>query len=245
VMNNINFKVDDGEFVAFVGPSGCGKTTLLRIIAGLEKPSTGEILFNGTKITGLNSDISFIFQSYAIFPWKTVKENIEFGLRMKKIPKDEADKKTSSIIEWMGLKGFENYYPINISGGMKQRVAVARAMVTNPSVLLMDEPFSALDYLTAERMHAEIVQVWERFKCTLLLVTHNIKEAVYLADRVIVLSGKPSGIVADLKIRKLKRPRNTNSKEFITVEDKIRSIIRETEGQKYEKILEVELEELG
>ncbi|MFH1285734.1 MAG: ABC transporter ATP-binding protein [Candidatus Micrarchaeota archaeon] len=229
VMRGVDFKIGKGEFVSIVGQSGGGKSTLLRILAGLEKPTDGEVLVKGKRSEGVREDIMLIFQSYAIFPWKTVRDNVEFGLRIQKADAKTIEKKTAPLIEWIGLKGFENYYPVHISGGMKQRVAIARALAVDPEVLLMDEPFSALDYLTGEKMHDEILRVWKKFGCTMVMVTHSIEEALKLTNRVIVLGGKPARVVDDIAVN-VAHPRSMHDAELRAIEARVRKAIEGNDG---------------
>ncbi|MEF3244546.1 MAG: ABC transporter ATP-binding protein [Caldisericaceae bacterium] len=227
VLENINFDVDEGEFVSLVGPSGCGKSTLLRIIAGLLKPSSGSVLFRDLVINDINPYTSMVFQSFGLLPWLDVTENITLGLEAKGVSLKERLKKAFKYIDMVGLEGFEEAYPRELSGGMKQRVGIARALIMEPELLLMDEPFSALDALTAENLRSEILKLWESGKLSLksiLLVTHNIEEAVYMSDRIIILSAHPGKIIGDERID-LPRPRDRESKEFYAIYDKIYSMI--------------------
>ncbi len=213
IIDRINFTVRDGEFVCIVGPSGCGKTTLLQIMAGLQKPTSGKILLENTEIKDPTPRIGLVFQHYALFPWRTVAENIEFGLELRGEDEKKEDDVASSMIDFLGLEGFENAYPYQLSGGMKQRVAIARALAMDPDILLMDEPFAALDAQTRRLMQAELLRIQQKTKKTVIYVTHNVQEAVYFADRVIVLSDRPSRIVADLPVRS-KKPRDIYTPEF-------------------------------
>ncbi len=227
VLDGINFSVDKDEFVALVGPSGCGKSTLLRIIAGLVKPSSGEVLFKGKTLKGINSNVSIVFQTFGLLPWLDVTENITLGLEARGVSLKERLRKAFKYIDLVGLEGFEEAYPRELSGGMKQRVGIARALVMEPELLLMDEPFSALDAFTAQNLREEILRLWSSGKLSLksiLMVTHNIEEAIYMADRVIVLSTHPGRIIGDVHIE-LKRPRDRNSVEFTELYDKIYSMV--------------------
>ena len=194
VLNNINIDVKNGEFVTIVGPSGCGKTTLLNILAGLENSYAGEIHIDGKTVNPLTPDRIVVFQEAALFPWLTVLENVEFGLQIKGISKNERSKIAMHYIEMVQLSKFANAYIHQLSGGMKQRVAIARALALNPSILLMDEPFAALDVKTRMLLHHQLLQIQRNNNKTILFVTHNINEAVYLGDRVIVLSAN-DGII--------------------------------------------------
>ncbi|MEM3391620.1 MAG: ABC transporter ATP-binding protein, partial [Archaeoglobaceae archaeon] len=205
VLDSLSFSVKEGEFFCVLGPSGCGKTTLLRIIAGFEDYE-GEILLKGEKIKKPGSDRVLVFQDYALFPWRTVIGNVLFGIESK-LPKQEALKIAKEMLKLVALEGFENHYPHELSGGMRQRVALARALVCDPELLLMDEPLSALDAQTRMEMQAELVKIWQRTKKTIVYVTHSIEEAVFLADRILILSKRPAKVRALLDV-KLERPRN-------------------------------------
>ncbi|MFN8443886.1 MAG: nitrate/sulfonate/bicarbonate ABC transporter ATP-binding protein [Caldilineaceae bacterium] len=221
VLQDINLTVNQHEIVALLGRSGSGKTTLLRIMAGLIKPNSGEIINQGQKLQGHNLDVAMVFQSFALLPWETVFENVELGLKARGTPKADRVQKALQAIDLVGLDGFENAYPKELSGGMQQRVGFARAFVIHPNVLFMDEPFSGLDVLTAENLRGEIADLWEQgtFPAeSILIVTHNIEEAVYLADRLIVMSANPGRIRGELKVN-LPRPRDRKSKEFKALVD--------------------------
>jgi len=213
VLNGINLSINHHEYISIVGPSGGGKSTLLRIIMGLETCTTGEVLLKGEPLKGkVDPHMAMVFQSFGLFPWLTVVENVEFGLESNHIPKDERRKKSLNIIQEVGLEGFENAYPRELSGGMKQRVGIARALVLDPEVLLMDEPFSSLDPLTAEALREEILKVWSNRLTTpdvVIMVSHNVAEAVYLSDRVVVLSHRPASVVKEVHIRHTKTSRET------------------------------------
>jgi NitT/TauT family transport system ATP-binding protein len=205
-LDNLNIEMGEREFVSIVGPSGCGKSTFLLILAGLEEPTGGEITINGRAIKGPDPQRAVVFQEYLLFPWKTVIGNVEFGLQLKGVPKSERRTVASQFIDLVGLNGFEGQYPYQLSGGMKQRVAIARVLINEPKVLLLDEPFGALDALTREAMQVELMRIWEKAQCTSLFITHSISEAIYLSDRVMVMSKRPGRIVEELKIN-LPRPR--------------------------------------
>jgi len=209
-LSDINLEMKDKEFVCFIGPSGCGKTTLLRIIAGLEKPDSGTITIHGEPIKGPGPDRGMVFQEYSLFPWRTVLKNITFSLEMKKVPKVQREDTARRYLELVGLSKFADSYPHELSGGMKQRVAIARALVNDPNVLLMDEPFGAVDAQTRNRLQQELLKIWERDKKTLLFITHSVDEAVYLADRVVVFTSRPGRIKEIFKID-LPRPRDRTS----------------------------------
>jgi NitT/TauT family transport system ATP-binding protein len=219
-ISDVNLEVGNGEFVCLLGPSGCGKTTLLRLVAGLETPTEGVLFLDGKKIEGVNRECGFVFQEYVLFPWRTVRGNIEFGPEVKKMPKEERESISQHYIELVGLKGFENHYPHELSGGMKQRVGIARAYANNPKLLLMDEPFGALDAQTRNLMQAELLRIWEKEHISALFVTHSVDEAVYLADRVAVMSARP-GTVKEIFKNDLPRPRVRTSPEANALRDAI------------------------
>ena len=196
-VGGIDFTVQDKEFVAIVGPSGCGKTTCLRMVAGLDMPSKGTVLVGGKKVKGPGPDRAVVFQQFALFPWKTVQENIEFGLKSMSMSTTEKQEKIARLVSLMGLEGYEQAYPHQLSGGMQQRVAIARAYVLEPEVLLMDEPFGALDAQTRVVMQEELVRLARKNPKTVLFITHAVEEAVYLADRVVVMSRRP-GLIRDV-----------------------------------------------
>jgi ABC-type nitrate/sulfonate/bicarbonate transport system ATPase subunit len=206
-LNNFTIEVSKGEFVSIVGPSGCGKSTFLNIVLGLIKPDTGEIRLNGTPIKGPGQERAMVFQEFGLLPWRTVAANVELGLELKGVPAAERAERATELIKLVGLTGFERHYPHELSGGMKQRVGLARALATEPEVLLMDEPFAALDAQTRDLMQAELLQIWERTQKTVLFVTHSIEEAAYLSDRVIVMTARPGRTKSVLKIN-LPRPRD-------------------------------------
>ncbi len=211
-LSDINLDVADKEFVCFIGPSGCGKTTLLRITAGLEKPDSGTLTVNNEPIKGPGPDRGMVFQEYSLFPWRTVLKNITFSLELKKIPKSEREKIARDFLELVGLSKFADSYPHELSGGMKQRVAIARALVNDPDVLLMDEPFGAVDAQTRNRLQHELLNIWEKKKKTVLFITHSVDEAVFLADKVVVFTARP-GRVKEVISVDLPRPRERTSFE--------------------------------
>jgi ABC-type nitrate/sulfonate/bicarbonate transport system ATPase subunit len=219
VHDGLKFSVAPNEFVCICGPSGCGKTTLLDMLAGILAPSSGHVLIDGTRANPKEHSISFVFQEPSTFPWLTVSQNVATGLNIKGGPADQVRSKVANIIEIVGLKGFEDYYPHQISGGMKQRVAIARAFATEADLILMDEPFVSLDQPTREHMQREVLDIWRHMKRTVIFVTHNLEEAVYLADRVLILSAKPARIVAQLPIP-LQHPRDPLSAEFTEIRSK-------------------------
>jgi nitrate ABC transporter ATP-binding subunit len=209
----VDLTIRKGEFVCLIGASGCGKSTLLRLIAGFEEPTTGEVSIDGRAISGPGSDRGMVFQDYALFPWMTVRENISFGPRQKQLPREEIAKTTAEFVRMVGLERFADRYPNQLSGGMKQRVAIARVLANDAGILLMDEPFGALDALTREQLQHELLQIWKRTGFTAIFVTHSVEEAVLLADRVLVMSAGPGRIDGDFRID-LPRPRDVSSPEF-------------------------------
>ena len=224
VLEHVNFSVDNDEFVCLVGPSGCGKSTILRIIAGLEKADSGEILFHGQPQTAPNPKITMIFQLFGLFPWKTALENVEVPLEVHGMKKEARVKTAMNYLTMVGLEGFENTYPHDLSGGMKQRVGIARALALQPEVLLMDEPFSSLDELTAKTLRELVLEIWRDPNLptnTFVMVSHNVEEAVYMADRVLVMSSRPGKVVGEVKVN-LPRPRTQylrDSKYFQSVDE--------------------------
>jgi NitT/TauT family transport system ATP-binding protein len=205
-LSDINLTVDDGAFVSILGPSGCGKSTLLYIVGGFVAPSEGVAKMKGATITGPGPDRGPVFQEFALFPWKTVLGNVMYGLRQQGVKRAEAEAQSLRLIEMVGLKGFEHFYPKELSGGMKQRVAIARTLAYRPSVLLMDEPFGALDAHTRTRLQNDLLNIWERDRKTVLFVTHSVEEAVFLSDKVVVMTRAPGRIKQIVDID-LPRPR--------------------------------------
>lgn len=215
-LSGITLEVKDSEFVSVLGPSGCGKTTLLRIVAGLEKPTAGTIRLDGEEIGGPSPRMAMIFQEYSLYPWRTVIRNIEFGLEVKGLSKEERRKKAAEYLELVGLRDFADRYPYELSGGMRQRVAVARALAIEPHILLMDEPFGALDAQTRNKLQRELLEIWEKTKKTVLFVTHSVDEAVFLSDRIVILSPRP-GRVREIVRVGLPRPRDRTGIEFARI----------------------------
>jgi NitT/TauT family transport system ATP-binding protein len=205
-LDGFDIDVEEGEFLSIVGPSGCGKSTFLNILLGLLKPDSGEVLMHGKKITGPSSDRAMVFQEFGLLPWRTVQNNIELGLELKRTSAAKRRAVAERLVSLVGLGGFENHYPHELSGGMKQRVGLARALATDPDVLLMDEPFAALDAQTRDLMQVELLRIWREARKTVLFVTHQIDEAIYLSDRVMVMSKRP-GRAKKWFIVALPRPR--------------------------------------
>lgn len=219
-VRDVSFDVMENEFLVLLGPGQCGKTVLLNIIAGLEEPTTGKMLYEGKEFTGVNDGFGLVFQKTALMDWKTVIENVEFGLKIKHTDKQNRREIAEKYIDLVGLKGFENSYPRQLSGGMKQRTGIARAYSTNPGVLLMDEPFGALDAQTRYMMENEILRIWNEDKRTIVFVTNNIEEAVTLGDRIILLSSCPAE-VKQIYVPNLPRPRDNMSPEFLAFREMI------------------------
>jgi NitT/TauT family transport system ATP-binding protein len=216
VLDGVNVVIEEGEIVSLLGRSGSGKSSLLRIIAGLLKPTQGRALWQGQPVTGPYTGVAMVFQSFALFPWLTVEENVELGLEAQRTPAAEQHRRAEEAIDLIGLGGFESAYPKELSGGMRQRVGFARALVVHPELLLMDEPFSALDVLTAETMRTDIIDLWIEGRLpvrSVLMVTHNIEEAVLMSDRILILSSNPGRIMAEIKIA-LPHPRNRDDPRF-------------------------------
>lgn len=231
VLDDVSLDIRDGEFLTVIGPSGCGKTTLLRIIGGLTGIQGGSVKIDGRPVTGPGPDRSIVFQSFGLFPWKTVIENVAFPLEIRRLGKAELRQRCLSHLEMVGLSKFTDAYPHQLSGGMQQRVAIARALAFDPSLLLMDEPFGALDEITRSAMRYELLRVWSSAgnRKTVLFVTHSIAEALAMSDRVIVLSSRPGRVVADLDIE-LARPRTQEierSPAFLDYSDYLRGLLRE------------------
>ncbi|MBP2030200.1 NitT/TauT family transport system ATP-binding protein [Methanohalophilus levihalophilus] len=211
-LEDVNLEIKDREFICLIGPSGCGKTTLLRIIAGLDIPDSGRVTLDGDEITVPDPRRGMVFQEYSLFPWKTVIENITFGMELQGAPKEEISRTAEEYLKMVGLEQFRDSYPYELSGGMRQRVAIVRALANDPSVLLMDEPFGALDAQTRNTSQQELLQIWEKKKITILFVTHSVDEAVYLADRIVVMSARPGRVKEMVKVD-LPRPRDRTSRQ--------------------------------
>lgn len=235
-LNGVNLDIRENEFICVVGPSGCGKSTLLNIIAGLLEPSTGEVLVDGKKVVGTGVDRGVVFQQYALFPWLTVKKNVEFGLKLKKdVSAQQREEIAMKYIRMVGLEKFVDSYPKELSGGMKQRVAIARAYAVNPSLLLMDEPFGALDAQTRTQLQTELLRTWQEEQKTCFFITHDVEEAILLASKVIIMSARPGRIREILDIN-IPYPRNQETKtlpEFTQLKNYIWNIV-------YKEYLEVQ-----
>jgi NitT/TauT family transport system ATP-binding protein len=228
-LSNFSLDIAQGEFVSIVGPSGCGKSTFLNIVLGLIEPASGVVQLNGTRISGPGQERAMVFQEFGLLPWRSVTANVELGLELKGIPSAKRAARAKELINLVGLEGFESHYPHELSGGMKQRVGLARALATEPEVLLMDEPFAALDAQTRDLMQSELLQIWERSKKTVLFVTHSIEEAAYLSDRVIVMTARP-GRTKDVIQIDLPRPRDYEMRltpKFNEIKLRIWEVLRE------------------
>lgn len=222
-LDSVNINIKSGEFVSLVGPSGCGKTTLLRLIAGLETPTEGSLYLDQKEIEGTSYERGLVFQSAKLFPWMNIYENIAFGLKSRGIYKENKSE-VNEFINLVGLSGFENSYPHHLSGGMQQRVSLARALINHPKVLLLDEPLGALDALTRVNMQDEIIKIWESRKTTMIMVTHDVEEAIYLSDKIIVMTPRPAKIERIIDVA-LDRPRNRDTREFIDLKNDILKIL--------------------
>lgn len=236
-VQEVNLTISEGEFVALIGPSGCGKSTLLRIITGLQKPSEGQVLYRGQLLKGVNPHATIVFQTFALFPWLTVFENVALALKARGIPSNIRTPRALDLIDRVGLDGFETAYPRELSGGMRQKVGFARAMAVEPELLCLDEPFSALDVLSAESLRGELMELWTSGSIptkAILMVSHNIEEAVFMADRIVVMDKEPGRIIAEVKIA-LRRPRQRKSNEFQKVVDEVYSMLAgQTEAEAIE-----------
>jgi NitT/TauT family transport system ATP-binding protein len=221
VLADVSVSVAEGEFCCVVGPSGCGKTTLLRTIAGLDDPDSGSVLVDGEPVTDPSLDRGMVFQEYALFPWRTVRGNIRFGLDRPACDCPDCEARVEELIDLVGLDGFEDAYPKELSGGMKQRVGIARALAPDPETLLMDEPFGSVDARTRDRLHAELLDIWAQTEQTVVFVTHDIDEAVTLADRVVVMDANP-GTVQSTFAMEIERPRERTSRDFVDYVAQIR-----------------------
>ncbi len=228
VIKQFDFTSQENEFICLFGPGQCGKTTLINLIAGFESPTTGTISVNGKAVEGPGPDRGVVFQNITLFPWLTTMGNVEYGLKVAGVAKEERRRRAQKYIDLVGLQGFEDSYPIQLSGGMKQRVGIARAYCIEPEVMLMDEPFGALDAQTRYLMQEELQRIWQTEKRTIIFVTNNIEEAIYLADRILVLSNCPATVKKEYKID-LSRPRKYTSPEFLALRKEITSIVDKTQ----------------
>lgn len=224
-LNEIDLEIESGEFVCIVGASGCGKSTLLNLVAGLEKPTGGKILLDGKEVTGPGADRTVMFQEHGLFPWLNVIENVKFGMKLAGVPKGEQEQKAMHYLKMVHLEDYKDYPIHQISGGMRQRTALARALTMDSKVLLMDEPFSALDKQTSNRLREELQRIWMETKKTILFITHSVEEAVYLGDRVVALS-PDTGRIASIISIDIERPRHVYSPEFVELRHKIMEQVR-------------------
>jgi NitT/TauT family transport system ATP-binding protein len=223
-ISELSFYCEESEFLCILGPTGCGKTTLLRLIAGLDRPNSGTVSVDDRIIEGLNDDATLVFQQYSLFPWRNVINNVSFSLEVKKLSKKKRYEAAQYYINLVGLRGFEKAYPYELSGGMQQRVAIARALAYNPKLLLLDEPFGALDERTRHRLQEEILNIWHDQKKTVVFVTHNIDEAVFLASRILIMRDRPGSIIEEIKVD-LPRPRDRRSEAFLNLHIRIRELL--------------------
>ncbi|WP_455198829.1 ABC transporter ATP-binding protein [Kaarinaea lacus] len=232
-LNDINFKTHKREFVCVIGPSGCGKSTLIRILAGLETKTSGHVLLDGKDVTGPGPDRGMVFQGYTLFPWLTVKRNVMFGLEVAGKGGAPADEEARQWIELVGLSKFENSYPHQLSGGMKQRVAIARALANQPRILLMDEPFGALDAQTRAKMQAYLMEIWKNIDITILFITHDLDEAIYLADRILVLKAHPGEVqeLIEVPVPQPRSPDQLLSPEFLATKKRLEELIHPPEEE--------------
>jgi len=223
-LRNVSFDVAPEEFVCVVGPSGSGKTTLFRIIGSLESPSSGQVRLDAAPVDEPSTDVGIVFQEYHLFPWRTVRGNVQFGLEQQDLDETARGSRTQELIDLVGLDGFEEAYPSQISGGMKQRVGIARALAVDPDLLLMDEPFGAVDAQTRDMLHEEVLEIWQETGKTVLFVTHDVEEAVKLADRIVVLGTEP-GTVREIVDIDLTRPRSITDESFVALKERVRTLI--------------------
>ncbi len=229
-LDGIDLAVEQGEFVCLLGPSGCGKSTLLNAIAGFSPPSAGSVRANGVPVTGPGPDRAMVFQEYALFPWMTVAQNVAFGLELKGEPRAAVREKVEAFLRKLGLHDFRDRFPKDLSGGMRQRVAIARVLAIDPPMLLMDEPFGALDALTRRDLQDELLRIWADLRKTVVFVTHGIEEAIYLADRVVVMTYRPGRVKRIIRVP-LQRPRDTASPEFNAVEREVSRLVMEEQAR--------------
>lgn len=226
-LENVNFRMHEGEFVALLGPSGCGKSTLLRIITGLQRPTDGRVWYRGAPVSGINPHTTIVFQSFALFPWLTVQQNVEVALLARGVPPDLSAKRAEAFVDKVGLDGFETAFPRELSGGMRQKVGFARALAVEPELLCLDEPFSALDVLSADALRGELLELWTSGTMptkAILLVTHSIEEAVWLADRIVVMEKEPGRVVTEVEVS-LPQPRRRKSLPFLQMVDQVYAIL--------------------
>jgi len=229
-LKNINLDVQRGEFICLLGPSGCGKSTLLNAVAGFSSPTTGSILVDGKLVQSPGPERGMVFQEYALFPWMTVEKNIAFGLEIKKMPKAQINEKVGALLEMLNLQDFRDRYPKDLSGGMRQRVAIARVLALDSPIMLMDEPFGALDSLTRRNLQDELLRIWMEFKKTIIFVTHSIEESIYLADRIVVMTYRPGTIKKDIRVS-MPHPRDPSSAEFNDLKKELSLLVMEEQSR--------------
>lgn len=225
VLNDVSFNVHRGEFLCIVGPTGCGKTTFLNCITGLYQLTGGQILVNGEPVDTKKHNIAYIFQEYSTMSWLTVEENVAFGLKMKRKPKEETDRAVAEVLKMVGLTKYKDYYPVELSASMLQRVVIARAFAVKPDILLMDEPYGQLDVELRFRLEDELVKLWQKLGTTVIFITHNIEEAVYLSENILVLTNKPTSIKKKLE-NPLPRPRSVVAPDFIDLRNQVTELIK-------------------
>lgn len=226
-IQDVNLYLEEGEFVALLGPSGCGKSTILRIITGLQRPSSGQVLYRGVPLTGVNPYATIVFQTFALFPWLTVQENVEVALKARGVPADLRTSRAVDLLDRVGLDGFETAYPRELSGGMRQKVGFARAMAVEPELLCLDEPFSSLDVLSAESLRGELLELWTGGDIptkAILMVTHNIEEAIFMADRIVLMEKDPGRVIMSLKVD-LPHPRHRKEAKFLEMVDRVYMVL--------------------
>ena len=230
-LEDINFDVRSREFISVIGPSGCGKSTLIRLVAGLDTPTSGEVWIDDHSVLGPGADRGMVFQGYTLFPWLSVKRNVMFGLRMKGVARAVAERKALEWLDLVGLADFADHYPAQLSGGMKQRVAIARALANEPRILLMDEPFGALDAQTRCSMQSHLLRIWESVDVTILFITHDLDEAIYLSDRIVVLGAHPGRVleIIDVPVSRARHPDQFLSGHFLATKKRLESLIYDPE----------------
>ncbi len=238
-LKDIDLHIATGEFVCLLGPSGCGKSTLLNAIAGFSPPTAGTITVDGRPVKGPGPDRGMVFQEYALFPWMTVEANVGFGLEIKGMPKAERKERIASLLDMLGLRDFADRFPKDLSGGMRQRVAIARVLAIDSPILLMDEPFGALDALTRRSLQDELIKIWARFRKTIVFVTHSIEESIYLADRIVVMTYRPGTVKRDIRVT-MPRPRDSSDAEFNVLKREIGELVT-AEQQRHEAAERVSL----
>jgi NitT/TauT family transport system ATP-binding protein len=246
-LKNLNFATHRREFTCILGPSGCGKSTLIRLLAGLDEPTSGQVLLDGKPVSGPCPDRGMVFQGYTLFPWLTVKRNVMFGLQMDGMGNGPAEAEALQWLDLVGLTKFKDAYPAQLSGGMKQRVAIARALAPNPRVLLMDEPFGALDAQTRAQMQHHLLQIWRNVEVTILFITHDLDEAIYLADRILVLKAHPGEVqeLIEVPVPRPRDPGQTASPEFLAVRRRLEELIHPRHAEPVEKLPIVRLTTAG